>query len=716
MTLLNLSRILCLCSAAGLALVSLSATCAHAEDNNFAAAAAFNESFDMKLIKGKDIQNRCKVKDGQLHVTMPAGAAQSIDINFSKPSDLSASRYLLTDVRNNGSETLVLRMHVRDSASSNFGNWGNHSFGVVVIRPGETKPLVASLEGPRPEYEYMKKYFPRMVTLPGMFELNFWRTLNPAAVAAIRLTPWDIGKTGCSFSLSSIRGAAPISAPSENDLKTGKYFPFIDKYGQYNKADWSDKIHRDSDLAAMRKKETAIMDSRPAMPTGWNRYGGWAEGPKLKATGHFRTEKHAGKWWLVDPDGRLFWSKGATGLGFSIGGKTALSPDARRSFFEDISGVTANSKGEKEFVIGQQIESLKYPKQAGEEWKNVLTIRRAFSFGLNTAGAWSSVKSTKTHSIPYTMMIHSWSIQFADKLADPFDPSFRKGMDKSIGGTLDTAANDPWCIGYFINNEQHWVPAMYLGKKALEHAPEQAAKKALIEQLKSSYETIDKLNQTWSRSYKSWDDILQTRDAGALNDAVKKDLTLFGEKFCDTFFRTISESLDKLAPNKLYLGDRFNKNCVEVIKACSKYSDVVSFNKYELGVENLSVPAGSTDRPIMIGEFCFVRDGRRHDSAGLGDVFDPDYRGRAYAQYIKGALNNPAIVGCHWFQWETQPVSGRGDGENYENGFIDACDTPYWRLTEYSRDLASCMYDIRLSNKSAFDYNPNIPSPADGNK
>ncbi|MEI3004161.1 MAG: hypothetical protein V8T87_06005 [Victivallales bacterium] len=33
-------------------------------------------------------------------------------------------------------------------------------------------------------------------------------------------------------------------------------------------------------------------------------------GPKLKATGYFRVLRYQGKWWLVDPEGRLFWSTG----------------------------------------------------------------------------------------------------------------------------------------------------------------------------------------------------------------------------------------------------------------------------------------------------------------------------------------------------------------------------------------------------------------------
>ena len=40
-----------------------------------------------------------------------------------------------------------------------------------------------------------------------------------------------------------------------------------------------------------------------------DRYAGW-KSIKAEATGFFRAEKHKGKWWLVDPEGRLFWSHG----------------------------------------------------------------------------------------------------------------------------------------------------------------------------------------------------------------------------------------------------------------------------------------------------------------------------------------------------------------------------------------------------------------------
>lgn len=41
----------------------------------------------------------------------------------------------------------------------------------------------------------------------------------------------------------------------------------------------------------------------------------WNDAPKQRATGWFRTQKVDGRWWLVTPDGRLFFSTGIDGIG-----------------------------------------------------------------------------------------------------------------------------------------------------------------------------------------------------------------------------------------------------------------------------------------------------------------------------------------------------------------------------------------------------------------
>jgi hypothetical protein len=56
-------------------------------------------------------------------------------------------------------------------------------------------------------------------------------------------------------------------------------------------------------------------------------------------------------------------------------------------------------------------------------------------------------------------------------------------------------------------------------------------------------------------------------------------------------------------------------------------------------------------------------------------------------------------VGCHWFQYQDEPTTGRVlDEENYQIGFIDICDTPYRETVAAARELGDELYEYRLND------------------
>ena len=59
------------------------------------------------------------------------------------------------------------------------------------------------------------------------------------------------------------------------------------------------------------------------------------------------------------------------------------------------------------------------------------------------------------------------------------------------------------------------------------------------------------------------------------------------------------------------------------------------------------------------------------------------------------ALKNPLLVGTHWFQYGDQATTGRGDGENYQIGFVDICDTPYAETIQACRAVSYALYPYR---------------------
>jgi hypothetical protein len=52
-------------------------------------------------------------------------------------------------------------------------------------------------------------------------------------------------------------------------------------------------------------------------------------------------------------------------------------------------------------------------------------------------------------------------------------------------------------------------------------------------------------------------------------------------------------------------------------------------------------------------------------------------------------------VGTHWFQFGDQATTGRGDGENYQIGFLDVCDTPYAETIAAARQVGYGLYATR---------------------
>ena len=105
--------------------------------------------------------------------------------------------------------------------------------------------------------------------------------------------------------ISDVRAIGKYTAPTASVSDADPYFPFIDAFGQYRHKDWPGKVKSVEDLASRRDQETRELSSSPG-PKDWDKYGGSASGPQLKATGFFRTEKVRAKWWLVDPEGHLF--------------------------------------------------------------------------------------------------------------------------------------------------------------------------------------------------------------------------------------------------------------------------------------------------------------------------------------------------------------------------------------------------------------------------
>jgi hypothetical protein len=163
-------------------------------------------------------------------------------------------------------------------------------------------------------------------------------TINPAKVNQL-LIFLTKPKTNHTFEIAQIRAEGADTQPVALTADPEPYFPCIDIFGQYRHRDWPGKTHSLAELAQQRQEEAAELASKPG-PNDWNQYGGWKAGPQLEATGFFRVQKYEGKWWLVDPEGRLFFSQGIDCV--RMIDVTAI--EERTEWFEDFPGEKAEFK------------------------------------------------------------------------------------------------------------------------------------------------------------------------------------------------------------------------------------------------------------------------------------------------------------------------------------------------------------------------------------
>jgi hypothetical protein len=97
---------------------------------------------------------------------------------------------------------------------------------------------------------------------------------------------------------------------------------------------------------------------------------------------------------------------------------------------------------------------------------------------------------------------------------------------------------------------------------------------------------------------------------------------------------------------------------------------------------------------VLITEFNFGSADRGPFWGGVTQVAKEEDRGPAYANFLKQALNEPSIVGVHWFQYLDQPVTGRLlDGENGHFGLVGITDLPFQGFVD----------SVRKSNLAAVD-------------
>ena len=168
------------------------------------------------------------------------------------------------------------------------------------------------------------------------------------------------------------------------------------------------------------------------------------------------------------------------------------------------------------------------------------------------------------------------------KMHDPFDPKFAESVRNSLRGVVRQVKGDPWCLGYFVDNELSWGGfgdeggryGLGLGALGLP-AASSPAKRAILDQLKKKYGEISRLNAAWKTSLGDWQALEGSWKPAAGHSGwsteLKADLSGFVKELARTYFKTIRDQLKADDPDHLYLGCRFAWRTEEAVAASAEY-------------------------------------------------------------------------------------------------------------------------------------------------
>jgi hypothetical protein len=612
--------------------------------------------------------------------------------------------WVTLDVANKGKASVLVRGGLRHPLGP---------IGAEVIAPGEKRTLAVLIIRKLSQRDaYLRQDVPKVAGLPGGY-YEYWRTADADAVNDLKLHV-SAAASPIALELSNPRAVIDFRPPTKEILETG-FIPYVDRFGQNRYETWSGKITSVDELRETAAREKAELGKQSRVKS-WDQYGGWSDGPKLEATGHFRVQKNDGSWWFVDPEGRLFWSFGVNCvIGQDYDGILATTTPSLQD------ALKTTPPGEPQPAALPGVSNGHWSpymanlfRKFGDSWHPdfISTAhRRIEAWGMNTLGNWSEAKVVAARQTPYVRAVHYKSpalsagkTYFQAGLPDLFDPRFTENLNNSMARAAANSAEDPWCIGYFVDNEMPFKSIQQIADEIIKGPPQAYTKKAFLQRLVENYTDVGALNNKWGTAFTVWEDFLNLTELPGGN-AFREDARSFAIEFLNHYYELCYAAVKRAAPNKLYLGSRANHFFKELFEACAAHTDVISINLYDYSP--VAVPLLETlavDKPILIGEFHFgTLTEQGVWGPGLAQAKDIVHSARLLQRFIEDCVANPRIVGAHWFQFADQPLSGRGDRENFRVGFVNIVDIPYAPMVQASRALGERMYETRskiFSNRS----------------
>lgn len=404
----------------------------------------------------------------------------------------------------------------------------------------------------------------------------------------------------------------------------------------------------------MKTRRLADLPDLPEDPAG-GRFGG-QEPLDTPATGFFHTARRGDRWWLVDPEGRLFIHRGVASVRAI---RTKGAEAALRERFGDEQG-WANTTGG--LLREHGFNGL-------GAWSDDATLQPAENRLVHTK-LWNFMSSYgKKRGGTYQKPGHTGYPRDCPFFFDPGFAAFCDQHARQLAATKD----DPWLLGHFTDNELPWSLDLldgYLGLPADD--PGNLAARQWLRQRRESH-------------------------AGK-QEITDRDREAFLEFAAETYFRTVTSAIRKHDPNHLVLGARFHGKALALpglFRTAGRHLDVVSVNYYHAwtpDADKLHSWAELAGKPILITEwYAKAVDSGLPNVGGAGWLVKTQQdRGAFYQNFTLTLLESRVCVGWHWFKYaDNDPADTKADPSNRDSnkGIVSNRYLPYPPLLDAMKQV-----------------------------
>lgn len=435
---------------------------------------------------------------------------------------------------------------------------------------------------------------------------------------------------------------------------------------------------------------------------------GW-EKISAKPTSFFHPQQIDGRWWLIDPKGRAFYMIGTDHiryqghwcqkLGFAPYGRKMKAKYGTEQKWAEATAARLADWGFNTLPAGH-CASLRYRRFAHIEF---------LSFGSSFASIDDLCPKTTWTGFP-----------------NVFSPKWSRHCEKIARRRCAPVKEDPWLIGYFLDNELEWYgknhQAWGLFAEAWKKPATHSAKRAWIDFVKGEWKSPADFRADWGVAIADFEALAQHVEVSEpRTDRAREIAQRWVRHVAELYFKHCAAAIRRHDPNHLVLGSRFAGRAPDIWDVAGRHCDIVSFNAYPRIDVEWGVPASFVDqvrafhraagKPLMITEWSFpALDSGLPCKHGAGMRVDTQaQRAACFTHFQKLMFSFPFMVGSNFFMFVDEPALGISETfpEDSNYGLVNEEDEPYAELTQAAARLNRRVYELHAAGRL-----PKAPEPA----